>query len=199
MARRLTVFSKFLITLGILAGIVFGGRYVLTETEFGRELMEQSGYTLPEVTTDGLLNQLKGEKSDDTATSAPASSEGQQGKSGKGLFQPGVIYFEEGKSSLGPNGKALLDLHMSGALPRRSETAKVLVEGHTDTSEQSEDNLALERAKGVAEYLKSAHGLGSDQVAILSIGSERPVEGCESSPEECAARNRRVRIQVLTQ
>ena len=41
MARRLTAFSKFLITLAILAGIFFLGRYVLNNTEFGKELLEE--------------------------------------------------------------------------------------------------------------------------------------------------------------
>ncbi len=42
MARRLTTFSKFLITLIILAAIAFGGRYILNETEFGRNLVKSS-------------------------------------------------------------------------------------------------------------------------------------------------------------
>lgn len=41
MARRLTSFSKFLITVGILAGIFFLGRYVLNNTQFGQELKEE--------------------------------------------------------------------------------------------------------------------------------------------------------------
>ena len=39
MARRLTTFSKFLITLLIVAAIAFAGRYILNETEFGRNLL----------------------------------------------------------------------------------------------------------------------------------------------------------------
>ncbi|MDX1684174.1 MAG: phosphate ABC transporter substrate-binding/OmpA family protein [Saprospiraceae bacterium] len=42
MARRLTAFSKFLITVAILAVIFFAGRYVLNNTEFGRNLKEQA-------------------------------------------------------------------------------------------------------------------------------------------------------------
>ena len=40
MARRLTTFSKFLITLLIVAAIAFAGRYILFETEFGRNLAD---------------------------------------------------------------------------------------------------------------------------------------------------------------
>ena len=42
MARRLTTFSKFLITLLIVAAIAFAGRYILNETEFGRNLVNKS-------------------------------------------------------------------------------------------------------------------------------------------------------------
>ncbi len=42
MAKRLTTFSKFLITLAILAAIVFGGRWVLNNTEFGKNLQDQA-------------------------------------------------------------------------------------------------------------------------------------------------------------
>ncbi len=43
MARRLTTFSKFLMTLLIVAAIAFAGRYILNETEFGRNLANGSG------------------------------------------------------------------------------------------------------------------------------------------------------------
>jgi NitT/TauT family transport system substrate-binding protein len=42
MAKRLTTFSKFLITVLIVGGLFFGGRYVLNNTDFGRNLMNQS-------------------------------------------------------------------------------------------------------------------------------------------------------------
>jgi len=42
MTSRLTPFSKFLMTLAILAGIFFLGRYVLNNTSFGKGLKEKS-------------------------------------------------------------------------------------------------------------------------------------------------------------
>lgn len=42
MARRLTTFSKFLITLLIVAALFFAGRYFLQNTEIGQELTEQA-------------------------------------------------------------------------------------------------------------------------------------------------------------
>lgn len=49
MATRLTTFSKFLITLLILGAIVFLGNWVLNNTEFGRNLSNQSGADSPSV------------------------------------------------------------------------------------------------------------------------------------------------------
>ena len=43
MARRLTTFSKFLITLVIVGAIAFVGKYVLDNTEFGQSLLNQDG------------------------------------------------------------------------------------------------------------------------------------------------------------
>ncbi len=42
MAKRLTTFSKFLITLLIVAAVFFAGRYFLQNTEVGKELTEQA-------------------------------------------------------------------------------------------------------------------------------------------------------------
>lgn len=42
MATRLTGFSKLLITIGILLLIFFGGRYLLQQTDFGKDLMEKA-------------------------------------------------------------------------------------------------------------------------------------------------------------
>ncbi len=43
MARRLTSFSKLLITLLIIGALFFGIRYVLNNTQFGQDLVNQSG------------------------------------------------------------------------------------------------------------------------------------------------------------
>ena len=198
MARRLTVFSKFLITLGILSGLVFGGRYFLTETETGRNLLRDSGYSLPEFSADELMEQLNG--GDQQSPSPGAAGENESINEFSGFYRPGVVYFEENKDKLTINGMALVDLHYSSS-GKKSKSFKVLVEGHTDKREESEENkdLALNRARRVADYLKTAHGLGSDQVAILSIGAEKPAGGCEGlAAEDCRARNRRVEIQLLS-
>ena len=42
MATQLTSFSKLLITLLILAGVFFGGKYLLNNTNLGQDLKNQA-------------------------------------------------------------------------------------------------------------------------------------------------------------
>lgn len=42
MATRLTPFAKLLITLGIVSGLYFGGRYVLNNTQLGKDIKSQA-------------------------------------------------------------------------------------------------------------------------------------------------------------
>ena len=65
MAKRLTTFSKFLITLVIVAAIFLGGKWVLDNTEFGQNL-------LSEVTSD---NGTTTEKKDDTKSNVVADDD----------------------------------------------------------------------------------------------------------------------------
>ncbi len=87
MAKRLTTFSKFLITLLIVAVIVFLGRYLLTETEMGKQLQEQADIEIPSSSTD------------------PATSGSTTGRTNKDAIRIGVVtwggyvggqYFNEG-------------------------------------------------------------------------------------------------------
>jgi NitT/TauT family transport system substrate-binding protein len=52
MATRLTGFSKFVITLLILAVIFFGGRYLINNTEFGKNLKQEADKAKAEQTSD---------------------------------------------------------------------------------------------------------------------------------------------------
>ncbi len=45
MQTKLTPFARFLITLGIIAGLFFGGKYVLENTSFGKSLKSESEKT----------------------------------------------------------------------------------------------------------------------------------------------------------
>ncbi len=67
MARRLTTFSKFLITLLIIAGLFFLIRFVLNQTDLGGQLKQQS--------------EDYAEKSDSKATADNASTSNASNKS----------------------------------------------------------------------------------------------------------------------
>ncbi|MEM9919454.1 MAG: phosphate ABC transporter substrate-binding/OmpA family protein [Bacteroidota bacterium] len=86
MARRLTTFSKFLITVAIVAVVFFLGRYFLNNTEMGQDLVEQS--------------QTETGTSSDNVNTSPSS-----GKKDDGVVRIGVVtwggyaggqYFNEG-------------------------------------------------------------------------------------------------------
>lgn len=95
MARRLTIFSKLLITLLILAALFFGGQWIFNNTEFGKDLKEKT----------------KQEQANKTSDSKSSDNGGLFGKSGNdsgddentlkvqlvmwGGYAPG-LYFNEG-------------------------------------------------------------------------------------------------------
>lgn len=90
MATRLTGFSKFLITLLILAVLFLGGKYLLNNTEFGQDLKAQTEE-----------QEAKSEESK-TSTSSPSSSSSNLGDDVLkvqlvtwGGYAPG-LYFNEG-------------------------------------------------------------------------------------------------------
>ncbi len=63
MATRLTGFSKFLITMLIIAGIFFGGKYVIDNTTFGQNLKKQAQEAKAEQT-----------HNDNTQTNSPSNT-----------------------------------------------------------------------------------------------------------------------------
>jgi len=97
MARRLTMFSKLLITLLILAVIVLGGRHLLYNTEFGKNLMEQAE-TEAEAKTD-TRNSNNANNSEATTNSRSSRSGGDNTLRVQlvswGGYAPG-LYFNEG-------------------------------------------------------------------------------------------------------
>jgi NitT/TauT family transport system substrate-binding protein len=85
MARRLTTFSKLLITLLIVGGLVFAGNYVLNQTEWGQSLRDQAAegdFGTGSATRDSK----KGKKDDDVLTVQLVTWGG---------YAPG-LYFNEG-------------------------------------------------------------------------------------------------------
>ncbi|HXG54935.1 MAG TPA: OmpA family protein [Vicinamibacterales bacterium] len=72
----------------------------------------------------------------------------------------------------------------------RWPSTKVMVEGHADSRDTNEYNLALgsRRADSVRGYLVSL-GLSADRITMVSKGEEQPF--CDEETESCWQQNRR--------
>lgn len=105
-----------------------------------------------------------------------------------------TIDFKSG-SAMVPSKSMNLLAKVNQVIGQLSST-KVLVEGHTDSSGQSENNkaLSLKRSKAVARYLGS---LGSSyEISSLGFGESRPI--ANNQTREGRAINRRVDIVVTS-
>jgi outer membrane protein OmpA-like peptidoglycan-associated protein len=106
---------------------------------------------------------------------------------------PGNVLFASGKSVLMPGAQSSLN-QVADALKNQGE-AKILVEGHTDSTGSIETNMALSKARAdsVGSYLTS-RGVPSDQVTTNGLGPSRPV--ADNTSPEGRANNRRVEIVI---
>lgn len=107
----------------------------------------------------------------------------------------GNVLFASGKSALLPGAQQSLD-QIAEAL--KSQDAKLLVEGHTDSRGSEQTNLMLSKARAdaVGSYLIS-RGIPSERVSTQGIGPSRPV--ADNASPEGRANNRRVEIIVQNQ
>ena len=80
---------------------------------------------------------------------------------------------------------------------KTSTGTRILVSGHTAEadSEEARQQTSLERARVVAEYLKSLGALAGKEVIIEGYGSERPI--ADNGTPDGMALNRRVEITIL--
>jgi NitT/TauT family transport system substrate-binding protein len=100
MAKRLTPFSKLLLTIAIVAAIVFGGKWLLDNTEAGRDLQNQAENT--ETSSNESANN---NGSSNTNTGAANAGNNNSGGSNDDVIKIGVVtwggyaggqYFNEG-------------------------------------------------------------------------------------------------------
>jgi len=107
MAARLTGFSKLIITILILCLIFFGGRYLLQQTEFGKNLMEQAEQTAQEQSREKEAQEAQNEANNNASTNTGNNNSGSATKRNPndntlrvqlvtwGGYAPG-LYFNEG-------------------------------------------------------------------------------------------------------
>lgn len=104
-----------------------------------------------------------------------------------------VVYFKTGSADL---TTAELQKLMLAATKVKSDSATVLITGHTDGTGTSEKNDALSaaRAQAVTDLLISA-GVKAEQIRAMHFGDSRPA--VESKAGKPAAKNRRVEVQII--
>jgi len=105
----------------------------------------------------------------------------------------GGVLFASGKSILLPGAQT--SLNQVGDALKENPEAKILVEGHTDSTGNESFNMELSRARAeaVASYLAS-RGLPKEQITSQGYGPSRPV--ADNASPEGRANNRRVEIVV---
>ncbi len=104
------------------------------------------------------------------------------------------VEFDFDKAELRPENRELLS-RIAGVLLTASDL-RIQVFGHTDDvgSDSYNEELSLERARAVSEYLIGA-GLPADIVTVRGFGKSQPlVEGTDDAARQ---RNRRVEIAVV--
>jgi len=102
-----------------------------------------------------------------------------------------------------PVGKAVIQPGYFGLLSRVQRAireypeAKIVIEGHTDSSgdERYNESLSSKRAEAVRLYILSNMVLAEDQIDAVGYGESRPV--ASNDTEEGRAQNRRIDV-ILT-
>jgi outer membrane protein OmpA-like peptidoglycan-associated protein len=106
----------------------------------------------------------------------------------------GAVIFASGKSELLPSAQNKLS-EVAAALSSDESKAKIVVEGHTDSTGAADMNqeLSIKRASAVRDALVS-RGVKADRVSVEGFGASRPV--ADNSSQAGRANNRRVEIVI---
>lgn len=125
---------------------------------------------------------------------AALQSAGQVKREARGtvITLSGSVIFASGQYDLLPSARSKLS-EVASALSSGNRDAKIVVEGHTDSSGSTEKNreLSLQRANAVRDAL-IADGLNADRISVEGFGEERPI--ADNSTQAGRANNRRVEI-----
>lgn len=108
-----------------------------------------------------------------------------------------ALTFPSGKSTIEAANFGLLT-RLQGAI-RVFPSAKVLVEGHTDSFGSDEANLRLSqaRAESVKQYLMANMNINDNDVTAIGYGESRPI--ANNKTEEGRTRNRRIEVIIQPQ
>lgn len=103
------------------------------------------------------------------------------------------IQFETASAQL--KGNSTLELEKLVGIMQLKPSLKILIEGHTDTDGNENDNLLLssKRAEAVKNYLVQK-GIAANRIETKGYGSSRPIAYNDTA--EGKAKNRRTEIKV---
>ncbi|MEN7548528.1 OmpA family protein [Rapidithrix thailandica] len=104
------------------------------------------------------------------------------------------IFFESDSYTL--LGKSKTELEKLVKFMKENPSVKIQVGAHTDSdgSEKYNQDLSLNRAKAVVEYL-SQKGIASEQISSIGYGESEPLVPNDS--DENKAQNRRIEFEIL--
>lgn len=109
---------------------------------------------------------------------------------------PVRILYPSGGSRLDDQARAVIrEGHAS--LVHRTDIVRVRVEGHSDGRGTTDANqqLGMERAQGVTDFLVGELGMPRELFEVVSYGDERPITSESSAPDRL--QNRRVEFSIL--
>lgn len=117
-------------------------------------------------------------------------------ENGKLKIRLRTLQFPSGQASLGPKNEALLSKVQTALSDIKPE--KIIVEGHTDATGQSETNkmLSEKRAQTVSEFLISKGVISGNKVEAVGKGAGEPISDNESARGR--AENRRIDMVIET-
>lgn len=106
-----------------------------------------------------------------------------------------TVQFEYDKSSLSNESRQVIQGNVEWM---KSNSARVQIEGHTDSRGSIEYNVALgeRRANSVKNYMISL-GIKADRLSTISYGEEKPLDSAES--DSAWAKNRRANFLPVGQ
>ncbi len=123
------------------------------------------------------------------------SGGGQVGGSTDPILMPTDLLFEFGSDQLAE--AARLSLMKLGFLIQKNPNSLFIIEGHTDSIGEIENNMALSlrRANAVVVWLQTSLRLGGDRIRATGLGESKPLAD-PTGPKEAQGLNRRVEIKV---
>lgn len=109
-------------------------------------------------------------------------------------FSAKNVYFESDKTTL--LGYSYETLDTMATFLKKNTSARLVVEGHTDSTGSKENNLLLSqaRADAVVEYLKQK-GISEKQLIAIGQGTNKPLS--DNATPEGRAKNRRVEFRII--